>query len=227
MIISHSHKFIFIKSFKTAGTSLESALSNHCSGDDVVTPLGDYVFNRNEKGEWIHQSMNAGDYHQHDEANTIRSRVGQEIWDNYFKFSITRNPWDRVVSLFNWKSRNDPEFKPRRRLHHRLGVPFNELRETRKLFSKFVKGEWKTNDSFYLFDDELCVEFVIRYENLEDDIKEVCRWIGVAEVSLPHLKSGFKQGYHYSEYYDDESKAIVAERHKNDIRLFGYKFDQV
>ena len=40
MILSHSHRFIFIKSAKTAGTSLESALSNDCDGKDLVAPIG-------------------------------------------------------------------------------------------------------------------------------------------------------------------------------------------
>jgi hypothetical protein len=50
MIASHSPEFIFIKSPKTAATSLATALSSSCSGDDVVTPLGDYEFNKNPTG---------------------------------------------------------------------------------------------------------------------------------------------------------------------------------
>ena len=49
MIISHSRRFIFIKSTKTAGTSVEAALSNFCERDDVVTPLGDYRHNRDAR----------------------------------------------------------------------------------------------------------------------------------------------------------------------------------
>ena len=50
--------------------------------------------------------------------------------------------------------------------------------------------------------------------------------IDLPEITLPRLKSGFrKKSFHYTEYYDDESIEIVAERHKNDIRLFGYKFN--
>ena len=65
MIISHSHRYIFIKSEKTAGTSVEAALSKHCTDSDIVTPLGDYWFNRGEKGEWIHSAMNAEGFFQH------------------------------------------------------------------------------------------------------------------------------------------------------------------
>ncbi len=227
MIISHSHKFIFIKSFKTAGTSVEAALSEYCCGEDVVTPLGDYRFNRNDSGEWIHHSMNAGSFHQHDGALTIRSKIPATVWSEYFKFSITRNPWDRAVSFFFWENRQHPASGRRRRFYHHLGLGLNPLRETRRLFSEFVHSDWPTNDRFYTIDDQLCVDFVIRYERLAEDFDEVCRMMGMPVKGLPYLKSGIrKQRYHYSKYYDEESKASVAERHKHDIRLFGYEFEQ-
>jgi len=227
MIISHSHRFIFIKSAKTAGTSLESALSLYCSGDDIVTPLGDYSVNRDEDGNWIHKAMNAGDFKQHDHAITIKSKVPPDVWSGHFKFSIARNPWDRVVSLFFWLHRNNPVLKPRRRFYHRLGVPFDELGPARTLFSEFVgKGDWETNDRFYIIDNELCVDYVIRYENLGEGISHVCRMVGVEVPALPNLKVGIRaKGRHYSEYYDERTKAIVADRHGNDIRLLGYAFE--
>ncbi len=227
MIISHSHKFIFIKSYKTAGTSVEAAISQYCSGDDVVTPLGDYTFNRNERGDWIHHSNNAGDFHQHDVALTIRNSLPADIWNDYFKFSIARNPWDRAVSLFSWGKRRDLPV-PRKRFYHYLGIPFDDMHETRKLFSEFIKGGWTNNDCFYTIDEQLCVDFVIHYERLREDFLEVCKSIGVPAKDLPQLKSGIrKQSHHYSSYYDEESQSIVAERNKNDIRLFGYEFERV
>jgi len=227
MIISHSHKFIFIKSRKTAGTSLEAALSAYCAGDDIVTPLGDYKHNRDEAGRLIHRSLNAGNFEQHDEALTIRNKLPPEQWTSYFKFSITRNPWDKVVSEFFWEKRQDPELRPRKRFFHYLGVPFDEFRHTRKLFSEFVEDYRNTNDRFYLIDAELCVDFVIRYERLADDFAHVCERIGVAAPALPSLKSGIrKEKRHYSEYYDEESAAIIAEHHRNDIQLFGYRFER-
>jgi hypothetical protein len=226
VIISHTHRYIFIKSEKTAGTSLEAALSAHCSENDVVTPLGDYWFNRGERGEWIHSSMNAEGFFQHDPAAEIKRKVPPEVWDGYFKFSIARNPWDRIVSDFSWRARNRPELQPRRRWYHRLGVPFDEFGATRNLFREFVAGdEWTTNDRFYLLDDKLCVDFVIRYERLTEDLTEVCRRVGLPSVELPRLKAGLRKGGHsYRDYYDDASKAIVGERHRNDVRLFGYEF---
>ena len=225
MIISHSHRYIFIKSEKTAGTSVEAALSKHCTEGDMVTPLGDYWFNRDERGEWIHSSMNAEGFFQHDPAAEVKRKVSPEIWNTYFRFSITRNPWDRVVSNFSWEARNKAELRPIRRWYHRLGVPFDEFRETTRLFRQFAAGDWTTNDRFYLLDGALCVDFVIRYERLAEDLAEVCRRVGLPAVVLPRLKSGLRDGRHtYADYYDERTKAIVAERHQEDIRVFGYAF---
>lgn len=227
MIISHTHKYIFIKSTKTAGTSIEAALSGYCSGPDIVTSLEDHRFNRDESGAWVHKAMNEGNYKQHDDALTIRNSLPADTWTSYFKFSIARNPWERTLSRFFWNHRNDPAMKPKKRFYHSLGIPFDELGPARKAFTRFLKEEaWDTNDRFYIIDGELCVDFVIRYEQLEQDLEEVCKRIGLPEVQLPRLKSGFRKAeHHYSEYYDEESQALVAERHQNDIRLFGYRFE--
>jgi hypothetical protein len=226
VIISHSHKYIFIKSEKTAGTSVEAALSQQCGEGDMVTPLGDYWFNRDEKGAWVHSSMNAEGFSQHDPASEVKRKVPPAIWNEYFKFSIARNPWDRVVSYYSWDARVQKELRPSRRWYHRLGVPFDEFGQTRRLFHQYAaSNDWTTNDRFYVIDNALCVDFVIRYERLSDDLAEVCRRVGLPAVALPRLKSGMREGAHpYTDYYDDASKAIVAERHQNDIRLFGYTF---
>ncbi|NOR80290.1 MAG: hypothetical protein GQ529_05580, partial [Methyloprofundus sp.] len=146
---------------------------------------------------------------------------------DYFKFSIARNPWDRAISYFYWDNRNNPALKPKKKFYHHLGVPFDELGNLRQLFSEFIKNTTlPSNDPFYVMDDELCVDGVIRYENLIEDYAKICDQLGLPSSELPHLKGGIREAkYHYSDFYDDESREIVAEHHKNDIRLFGYKFE--
>lgn len=228
MIISHSHRFIFIKSLKTAGTSVEAALSNQCGGGDVVTPLGDYEFNRDESGSWVHKAMNEGKYNQHDDALTVRNSLQPEVWNSYFKFSITRNPWDRALSYFFWDKRRDSSLTPPKRIYHNLGVPYDEFTPVKRKFSEFVKSRTlENNDRFYVIDDRLCVDFVVRYEKLEDDYLELCKRTGLPTTAIPHLKGGIrKKERHYTEYYDDDTRDIVAELHKNDIKLFDYSFDK-
>jgi hypothetical protein len=198
--------------------------------------MNDYRHNRDENGRFIHKSMNADEFVrlnlpnlQHVEALTIKNQVSSEIWDDYYKISLTRNPWDRAVSYFFWENRLDPAIKPRKKIYHYFGVPFNELDQLKRLFSSYIKSAtWPNNDCFYTLDDELCTDFVIRYESLLDDYSKVCKKLDLPDNSLPRLKGGIrKKNFHYSNFYDDESIEIVAERHRNDIRLFGYEFERM
>lgn len=255
MIISHTHRFIFIKSLKTAGTSVEAALSQHCGGNDVVVPINAFAHNLDSDGKPIHKGMNADEVYrrigQHVDAATIKARESAAVWNDYFKFSIARNPWDRALSYFFWDRRNDPALKPKKRLWHYLGVPYDEFRSVRDQFTRFVRekalpqtsdprhyvtdganryrvpaeGYLENNDRFYILDGQLCADFVIRYERLEDDYNEVCRRLGLPVTGLPRLKSGIrKQRRPYTDYYTNETREIVADLHANDLRLFGYRF---
>jgi hypothetical protein len=96
------------------------------------------------------------------------------------------------------------------------------------LFAAFIRSaNWTTNDRFYVIDDQLCVNRLIRYEHLNDDFREVCTEVGVPPIELPRLKGGFRSSRrHYSEYYDDQTADIVAKRHRNDLRLLGYEFER-
>jgi hypothetical protein len=96
MIISHKYRFIFIKTYKTAGTSLEVYLSHFCSDDDVFTEIFPPVSD--------HRPRNAESFYNHMPAFEVRRRVGEAVWNSYFKFCIERNPWDKVLSFY-WMER--------------------------------------------------------------------------------------------------------------------------
>lgn len=227
MIISHTHRYIFIKSLKTAGTSVEAALSQYCRGQDIVTELGDYRFNRDANGNWIHHTMNADGFEQHDDALTIKNKVPESIWNNYLKFSITRNPWDRTVSLFFWERKRKPDSAAKPGLLQRLGLGPDEHTRLRTEFREFVlASQWENNDRFYFMDGRLCVDYVIRYESLAQDFENLCQRLGLPTIELPRLKADIRKDRQpYTALYDKDTQAAVADRHRLDIQYFGYTFE--
>jgi hypothetical protein len=123
MIISHQHKFIFIKTHKTAGSSMEMALAPLCGPHDVITPMEsnaqseiprnfheDHILGRLYSRSRLarkcidrHSPLLGAWYYEHMPATRVRELIGEEVWNSYHKFCIERNPWDKVVSYYNWK----------------------------------------------------------------------------------------------------------------------------
>src|SRR5262245_39935641 len=138
MIISHEHKFIFLKTRKTAGTSVELALRQLCGPDDIIAPIGNAEERRQQslnyqgrppqnwrvhgwwqsprplfKRYWFR--FNPGDYgfYNHVPAKQARALLdGDKLWRSYFKFAFERNPWDRQVSAYRFRYRDTKPAPP-------------------------------------------------------------------------------------------------------------------
>ena len=102
MIISHKYKFIFIKTLKTAGTSIEMYLSPHCGEEDIVTTI-----DSDPEG---HKPRNHRDlFSSHIQAKDVRLLLSRRMWKNYFKFCVERNPWDKTLSQYYWRKNTGDE----------------------------------------------------------------------------------------------------------------------
>ena len=98
MIISHKHKFIFLKSEKTAGTSLEVSLASVCGPEDIITTITKDGLPK----DYSHPHRNNNGFNPHTLPAKIISKIGIDTWNEYYKILPIRNPWDRIVSFWYW-----------------------------------------------------------------------------------------------------------------------------
>ena len=140
-----------------------------------------------------------------------------------FKFTFTRNPYDRLVSAYSYLvngfgNEHDVEYGKK------LSPDFNYF--VKKQLPDIMKNSWWDfihfiPMSFYI--DEK-VNFVGRLENYQQDLNHVCNVIGIPTQQLTHNnKSKHK---HYTEYYDGESRSIVREIYREDFEKFKYEWLQ-
>ena len=137
-IISHCHKFIFIKPRKVAGSSIQIALAPWCGTEDVISdvrlPFRPDIYTDEFPTPPAQHADASGVYGyvaQHALPDVIRTKVGPQVWDEYFKFTIVRNPWDLFVSMYHHElTINLPELREwvRTRLHDVLPHPGRTLR---------------------------------------------------------------------------------------------------
>tara|TARA_X000001036_G_scaffold440125_1_gene494669 strand:- start:7781 stop:8362 length:582 start_codon:yes stop_codon:yes gene_type:complete len=162
-----------------------------------------------------------------------------DYWDNYFKFSFVRNPWDRMVSMAKsypgtWHVKLDKSQKPLKiseddgfkGYKHRFGYPITIERDRRFYKKVDLSSSRHVKNAVYLnlLDEDL--DFVGRFENLKEDFAYVAKAISLDNLELPHAeRKGHKAGgLHYSEYYTDKTKEDVRDLYEKDIKYFDYEF---
>ena len=231
MIVSHKHRLIFLKTKKTAGTAIEAAISQLCGPDDVITPyraasekdrqglapqnyriehplkpqrpLWRKLLGRPER--YWHPTIG---YYEHMPAWRIRNYVGEDVWNNYFKFSFDRNPWDRQVSWYLYKTKS---------------------KKTRPSFQQYMQKPtaYVDNHELYILDGNLAVDFLGRYENLEEDLNAALAQAGVkTKVSVPkvNVTPNKDEARGYRSYYTPALRDQVARWYRPEISLLGYDF---
>jgi chondroitin 4-sulfotransferase 11 len=145
---------------------------------------------------------------------------------DYYTFTFVRNPWDRFVSEYEWRVQRSPWGRRRK------DISFNECCKA------FAKNEldvlYRPKQRIHLWNQLNVIEHAVgsiknvnyigRFENIEYDFNIICDEIGMKHKKLPHINKTKRN--HYTEYYDDVTKQIVAEKYAKDIEYFGYEFGE-
>ena len=217
MLLSPRYRFLFIHIPKTGGTSIRAALRYYKWTDPYRIPL--FLLSR-----LSHLSGHrlACKLPRHAKAITAYEMLPRPFFDGLFKFAFVRNPWDLQVSSYHHLRRERP--------HLLEGVDdfdkFIRLKldpERKPVYHFDVTIECQTD---YLVDlkGNLIVDFVGRYERLEEDFHTACKRIGITGPALPHKRKALKR-HPYQRYYNAETAEMIAHHFKKDIELFGYRFD--
>lgn len=228
MILSHRYRFIFLKTRKTAGTSIEIALSQYCGEMDIITPITPRDEEiRRELGhrgpqnflipwtgyglqDWTNLLTRGkrARYYNHMPADEIRRLVGPKIWTEYFKFCFERNPWDKAISSYFWKTRG---------------------REPRPPMLEFLRSappEGLSNFEIYSIDGEVAVDHVGQYDSLDAELQRIAALLKLpGGITLPRAKGSFRQDQrHYRDIVGEEEKTIIDRVCAREIGRFGYSF---
>lgn len=229
MILSHKYKFIFIKTAKTASTSIEVFLSKCCAPQDVVTPVVPPVSGhqpRNYEGfinpipaiverpgklfsVMRHTMTSCAKFYNHMPAREVKNRVPADVWNSYCKFCVERNPWDKVLSHYHMHAAR--------------------ARDALSLDEYLARGRFPVN--FFRYTDrsgtKVIVDRIIRYETLLSELAEI-----FAQLKIPFdgtLDVAAKSEYRanrqpYQETFSEEQRKLIDRAFAKEIELHGYRF---
>ena len=233
MIASYLHNFIFIKTRKTAGTTMEVALASCCGPDDIVTPLGPRDEMARSDGTPVCRSFAAdpavqaelhrailqkdrrafararrkSDFFAHMPAKAIREKLAPEFWDRARKITVERHPYEKAVSAayFNYKEGDDG--------------PFPGFLQT------FIEGGSYATFDVYAIEGKSVIDEFLRQENLDQDLQRLAEKL---ELQLPPLLPRMKSSSRLDrrparEILSDAQKEAVYSFCRREFELLGYE----
>ncbi len=216
MLLSVKYNFLFVHIAKTGGTSVRAALAPLRWRDPMYIPQ--FIASRlsHATGHRI-----ASKLPRHAKIIAAKEMLPQEFFDKLFKFAFVRNPWDLQVSSWHHLRRERPQL---------LGdIPDFETFIRWKLDPE-RPYQYHINTSIELqtdylkdLDGTILVDFIGKYENLQEDYEEICQRIGIKPPPLPHKRKAADRT-DYRQYYDDVTAQLLGDYFKPDIDEFGYNF---
>jgi len=232
-MISYDKKCIFVHIPKTGGTSIERVIWKKISAQLLFGSP-----NRYHTGGL-----------QHLKARFIKTEVGEDVFNSFFKFAFVRNPWSKALSQYFYtiQTRDDlrrilrlpknASFEDYVKSLEKVSFEQNRLVSIEKVMMKIPKLnqpyltrlhiQWDKQFDF-LFDENgnKMVDFIGKFENLQNDFNHISEQLNLNVRTLPHVTHGVVKSkqQHFTQYYNGTTKAIIANLYKKDIEAFGYEF---
>ncbi|MBK7362940.1 MAG: sulfotransferase family 2 domain-containing protein [Micavibrio sp.] len=207
-LLNNENKYIFFHFFKCGGNSIRLALNPN--------PETSCEF---EEGHSIPRDI----------KQIMYDSEKKDIYDNYFKFAFIRNPFDWIVSTYyyikifeNHGNHNDVS---KLNLNEFISYYVNYMMPNQGFNLKLGVNKCVTPME-YITDNggNLIVDFVGRFENLNEDYKEICDKIGIEYKEPPIYNVNMSKEKDYRKYYDNNSRKLVEKLFAKDLEYFKYSF---
>jgi hypothetical protein len=240
VLVSHRKQFIFTKTVKTAGTSVESYFEKYCMPEGEWQQMHSREEYVSETGIIGYRGPDASrsTWYNHMPAVEIRSLLGQEVWESYYKFTTIRNPFDKLISGFYMFDKRRQKYSSAQKFAAfaksliNRGNPIDRAQgdtDVERFRNWIKKGGIFLDRDKYMIDGRQCVDYFIRFEDLQAGIQHVCGQLALPfEPSrLPQFKTGFRTSKRdISDYYDRETARIVQEHYAWELERFGYSLPE-
>jgi hypothetical protein len=203
-MVSHSYKFTFIDICKTAGTSISESLLK---------------FNKDDKFESFKMENSFPKSGKHHSISNILggitcTTITPYIIDNYFKFTFVRNPYDRMISLYEWGQKHN-HYDKMTFYDFVINIKenkYNDFNNARYL----PMIDWLKDKR----DNKIKIDYIGRYENIKDDFNNILNIINI-DTNLPHMNKSNRRNI--NQYYNKELLDIVYNLYEIDFDTFKYK----
>ncbi|MCL6284062.1 sulfotransferase family protein [Ruegeria sp. 2012CJ41-6] len=215
MIISRGRSYIFVHIPKTGGTSLALALESRAKKDDIL--IGDTPKARRRRHR--QQSLPArGRLWKHATLRDIDGVVSDDELEDFFVFTLVRNPWDRAVSYYHWLREQ--------RFDHPTVTLAKRLQFEAFVLHSDTLAAFRSHPYTSYMRDAAGVDrsnLYIRIEHFEADATALWQHLGF-EVVMPHVNRSERLA-DYRRYYSPPMIDAIAKVCAVDIHKFNYRFE--
>jgi Sulfotransferase family len=198
------------------------------SSSSIKVELGQYFGRTFGKFNLIEESFRQKSFFaDHMLAVEMRELLGKPTFDRIFKFTITRNPWDRMLSIYRYRQKVGQI--PQNLTFKTYVIQFDSPRYvSTESASPFDHRNYYYSSLEFISDynGNILIDYIGKYENREADLKKIAETIGMESLGKYCLQTAQKKSAHYSEFYDAETEKIVGRVFAEEIERFGYVFEK-
>ena len=218
MIISHKYKFIFIKTRKTAGTTIEYNISKYLGKNDIIPPsnqsvylLQNFIYDTKISKFLKKVKLNKisrifeNKFSEHEHAFDLKKKIDRNFFDSYFKFCVEREPVDKCISYYFMRKNSSTSTTIKQNM----------------TWDDFVqKKRFPIDSNMYSFGNKLLVDKIIKYENLENELTAILKDRGINNFKIEKSVNNSSRGV------DPEvtlkQKKIIYDSFKPSLRFINY-----